>query len=683
MYKSDLFIVLVTIFKLLLMGLFSSDYQNELFIPFLSSFIQNGGNPYQYFYEMGEVKAFPYPVVMFMVELPAVMVIEIFGISSVFMTNLIFKLPSLIFDFVGLHFITGMFPERRKYAAVLYFASPVILYAVYMHGQLDLIPTVLLLCSGYYLSSKHKYRYLAGGALLVCALLSKLHILAVLPIIFIYLYKRDGIRNTLIFCGSVTLTVIMGMLPFMSEGFREIVLFNSEQNVLTEAALPFGTVEIYIPIAAVLIVYLITFGMNIINRNLFISLCGIVFTVFLALCPPMPGWYVWIIPYVSLFFMGIDEGKYKNIVIYLFFNGLYLVYFIFLHDKGAVDLYLLNADLSFLKQHNDFLSSLFFTLLAGTLTYIAFLMYELGVAGNSLYKRRNRPFTIGIAGDSGSGKSTLIDVAVSALGERNLLFIEGDGDHRWERGERYWDEYTHLNPKANFLYRQAHDLRQLRQGASVDRVEYDHNTGKFTSKRKIKPKKYIALCGLHSLYLPQVRKNLDLKIYLDTDETLRRYWKIQRDIEGRGYTKEKILTQIENRISDAVRYIHPQKKYADMTISYYDRTLTDCMENGHEMKTSVRITISAAVDVEPLMNELIKYGVIIVHDYSDDLQTQTIDLTADKLERIKIPVEEIAFSMIPQLEEITRENLDGENGIEGILKLFMLLLISSKMMGEI
>lgn len=606
MYKSDVFIILVTILKLILMGLFSSDYQNELFVPFLSSFIQKGGNPYQHFYETGMIKAFPYPAVMLFVELPAVMIIETFGISSVFMTNFIFKLPSLIFDFIGLHFITGMFPDRRKYAAVLYFASPVVLYAVYMHGQLDLIPTVLLLCSVCYLSSKHKYRYPVGGALLVCALLSKLHILAALPILFLYLCKRDGFRKTLIFCGSVTFAVGMGMLPFMSEGFREIVLFNSEQNVLTETALVFGNVELYIPVMAVLIVYLITFGMNIINRNLFVSLCGIVFTVFLALCPPMPGWYVWIVPYISLFFMGVDEGKYKNIVIYLLFNGLYLIYFIFLHDRGAVDLYLLNTDLSLLKQHNDVLSGLVFTLLAGTLTYIAFLMYELGVAGNSLYKRRNRPFTIGIAGDSGSGKSTLTDVAVSVLGEYNLLFIEGDGDHRWERGERYWQEYTHLNPKANFLYRQAHDLRQLRQGVSVDRVEYDHGTGKFTGKKKIKPKKYIALCGLHSLYLPQVRKNLDLKIYLDTDETLRRYWKIQRDIECRGYTKEKIFAQIESRTPDAVKYIHPQKKYADMILSYYDKTLTDCMENGHELKTSVRITISAAVDVEALMNELIQ-----------------------------------------------------------------------------
>ena len=270
-----------------------------------------------------------------------------------------------------------------------------------------------------------------------------------------------------------------------------------------------------------------------------------------------------------------------------------------------------------------------------------------------MYRRRNLPFTIGVAGDSGAGKSTFIDVLVPILGEKNLLFIEGDGDHKWERGEKYWEKYTHLNPKANFLYRQAHDLNQLRQGGTVKRVEYDHDTGKFTQARKIRPKKYIMLCGLHSLYLPQTRKNLDLKIYMDVDETLRRYWKIQRDIDHRGYSKQEIVNQIEDRVPDAMKYIYPQKKYADMIIQYYDKTLLDCMEDEHKTQISVRI-ISAAIDIELMINALARCGVNIIYDYSEDLQKQIIDLDAAELEKVKIPVEEIAESIIPQLEEITR-----------------------------
>jgi len=682
--KSNILVLLLTVLKLILMGLFSSDYQNELFIPFTSYFVENGGNVYQYFYNIGKQDVFPYPTVMLLVESAGVVIMKTFRISSIFMSNLVFKLPSLIFDFIGLHFIIKMFPDKRKYAVVFYFGSPIILYAVYMHGQLDLIPTVLLLCSVYYLSSKHRHGYILGGGLLVCALLSKLHILAALPIIFIYLYKRDGMKNALRFSISAVCVTAIGMLPFLSEGFMEIVLFNTEQSVLTQVMFRLSTVEVYIPVMAVLIVYLVAFGINVINRDLFISFCGITFAIFLALCPPMPGWYVWIVPYVTMFFMGIDESRYKNILIYILLNSLYIVYFVLLHSRSVVDLYLLNTDLSCLKMHNEVLSNLFFTLLAGTLTYIVFSMFQLGITSNSLYKRRNIPFTIGIAGDSGSGKTSFIDIVASALGEDNLLFIEGDGDHRWERGERHWEEYTHLNPKANYLYRQAHDLQQLRQGGAVKRIEYDHDTGKFTNTKKVRPKKYTMLCGLHALYLPQTRKNMDLGIYMDVDETLRRYWKIQRDITNRGYSKEKILRQIEDRVSDAERYIYPQKKYADMVIRYYDKTLKDCTENNHEVKLSVCITISAAINIEPLVKELTRYGVNVTYDYSEDLQMQVIDLSAEKLGGgMRISVEKIADKIIPQIEEITREGLGEEKGIDGILKLFLLLLISNKMREEI
>lgn len=50
---------------------------------------------------------------------------------------------------------------------------------------------------------------------------------------------------------------------------------------------------------------------------------------------------------------------------------------------------------------------------------------------------------------------------------RDILFIEGDGDHKWERGNENWSRYTALDPKANYLYRQANDIHALRLGNHV------------------------------------------------------------------------------------------------------------------------------------------------------------------------------------------------------------------------
>ncbi len=681
--KFHFFVFAVTVFKIILMGAFTSDYQNNLFIPFIADFTESGGNPYQHFFDQGITNAFPYPAVMLLAESIGSVLVKILETDSQFLINAAYKSPCLMLDLIGLLFLVKCFPEKRRYPAVLYYASPVSIYAIYMHGQLDMIPTILLFGAVYYISSKKKKRDLLGALFLIASLSAKLHVLAVMPIIFMYLYKREGIRKALAFTGCVTLGTLLCMIPFFSKGFCSMVLFNQEQNILTQVAFRFVSVEIYIPVIALLLIYLITFRVNIINRDLFISLCGITFAVFLIFCPPMPGWYMWIIPYVTVFFISVDLEKYKNIAIYVLLNCLYLIYFVFLHDKGMVDLYFLGKDLSFLKIQNSTLANILFTLLSGTLIYIAFSMYELGIASNSLYKRRNFPFTIGIAGDSGSGKSTLINLAEQCLGKSHLLYVEGDGDHRWERGEKQWEEFTHLNPKANYLYRQAADLEQLRIGTPVKRVEYDHDTGKFTQARKIKPKRYVMLCGLHSLYLPQTRRYLDLKIYMDIDEKLRRYWKIQRDVAHRGYSREKIVKQIEDRMPDAEKYIYPQKKYADMIIQYYDRTLADCMTVDHEIRISVRITVSAVLNVEPLLEQLAGYGIMAAYDYSENLQMQIIDIDADELEKISLPVELIANNIIPQLDEITRENLTSVNGIDGIIMLFLLLLISRKMQGTL
>ena len=32
---------------------------------------------------------------------------------------------------------------------------------------------------------------------------------------------------------------------------------------------------------------------------------------------------------------------------------------------------------------------------------------------------------------------------------------EGDGDHKWQRGDSNWSKFTHLDPKANFIHKQA------------------------------------------------------------------------------------------------------------------------------------------------------------------------------------------------------------------------------------
>jgi len=682
--KFEMFIITILILKVIVMGLFSSDYQNDLFMKFIYGFIkeiEKGQfiNPYSLF--KNEVNLFPYPPIMFLIEF--VGGILSIGVKNIFIKNILFKIPSLIFDLLGLYFLVKMFPNKRKYIGVLYFASPIVFYATYMHGQLDIIPTILLLGSLYFLINKRNN--IIFSVMLALALSSKLHILAIIPLLYLYIYKKDGFVKATKYIGMSFLFTVLIVFPFfdMKSNFLKMVIMNKEQKGVTSIFLQYQNNRIYLSILAIVCVYLKAFSMKKINKNLLYSFCGVLFSIFLILVLPMPGWYVWIVPFITIFFVNVSMDKYVNIYIYLFLNVLYGIYFIFAHKTTYTDLYFLNYNLKFLKISNAIFVNITFTMLTAVLTYTSYMMYQLGIAESLFYRRKNKSFSIGISGDSGAGKSTLIEMIKNIFGEKNILFLEGDGDHKWERGDEMWKQITALNPKANYIYKQAEDLNNLRKSQNVFRVEYDHDTGKFTEEFKVKSKPYIVLCGLHALYLPKMRKNLDLKIYMDVDEKLRRYWKIQRDVYHRGYKKEKVLEAIEQRMPDAIKYIYPQKKYADILIKYFDDTLEDYTVENHNIKLNLEITLNADIDLESFIFELRKKDISVKHEYEQDLTKQIIIFSGDDLNNKKIDFSIIAEKIIPNLDEILNKDLSYINNLNGIIEMIILISISYKMREEI
>ena len=177
-------------------------------------------------------------------------------------------------------------------------------------------------------------------------------------------------------------------------------------------------------------------------------------------------------------------------------------------------------------------------------------------------------FSISICGDSGSGKSTVSALLQEILPFDNTLLFETDRYHKWERGSQNYQAHTHLSPEANHLEKMADDAYKLCLGQTVVAVDYDHTTGKFTAPESIEPKPYMVLCGLHTLYKEHLRSIMDLTIYIDTDEGLKRFWKITRDTEHRGKTVEQVLASIEARTPDYCTYILPQREHADIIICY-------------------------------------------------------------------------------------------------------------------
>lgn len=679
-------ILVGVLFKLLLMGLFSSDYQDQMFIPFVDLFL-NGENPYQVYYDNGLLPSFPYPPVMLLVECIGGVFVTFFGGMPVFFQNLVFKLPILLADLLGLYYLFCISRDKRKYILALYFLSPIILYASYMHGQLDLIPTVFLVGAVYYLSdmglaAKRERAYEWRFTLfLTLALASKLHIAAALPLFFLYIYKRKGWKKAVCMTGIPVALTVAAVLPFWGSGFVNMVLLNKEQQAVNRVYLDYGNAHLLLTVLVLLFLYFQAFQVNQMNRDLLISMTGLLFSVFLAFVPAMPAWFIWIVPFFMLYLARQSENRAKMVLVYGGFNVLYLLYYVFFHTTQFVDLYFLGSSLAFLKRTDEGVRDVVFSLMVGVFLILVICMYLYGVGSNSYYRRRNRPFTIGIAGDSGAGKTRLLQILEALLSKERVLALEGDGDHKWERGDRNWEEITHLNPRANYLYRQAEDLKVLRGNNTIKRVDYDHETGTFTRKRRLSPKPYVVLCGLHSLYLPQMRQVLDMKVYLDTDDALRCHWKLCRDQGERGHDRAAVLEQIRARHKDAEKYIYPQKQYADLVIRYYDETLLKNPEKAgkvQEISLGVEFVLDAGINVEPLLSLLRDRGVAGELSY-DDLLHQKVSFCGEDLDAGRGVWAKTAAAVIPQIEDLTGGRILWEEGAGGLVQLMLLLVIGEIM----
>lgn len=197
---------------------------------------------------------------------------------------------------------------------------------------------------------------------------------------------------------------------------------------------------------------------------------------------------------------------------------------------------------------------------------------------------------LSIAGDSGAGKSSLLKF-LSNLWDNDVLFVEGDAYHKWERNDIHWNDFTPLNPAANSIDQCYIDLLSLKNNKIISFREYNHSTGKFDPPKDLMPKNRIIFTGLHALYDQRIRELSDIKIYLNTDEDLRLFWKYKRDIQERGYTKDAVTKSLERRIKDSKRYIRPQVHYADLIINVSDDDLI-----VNDFSYTPKLSISVLID---------------------------------------------------------------------------------------
>ena len=179
-----------------------------------------------------------------------------------------------------------------------------------------------------------------------------------------------------------------------------------------------------------------------------------------------------------------------------------------------------------------------------------------------------RPVILGVVGDSAAGKTTITRGLVRVLGEDNVAHICTDDYHRYDRRQRAEMGITPLHPEGNHLDIIAQHLRHLRRGEAILKPVYRHKDGTFGPPVYVRPERFTVIEGLFGYYLPEMRDVYDVRVYLNPPEDLRRRWKVQRDCSRRGYTTDEVLAELDRREPDSEAFIRPQRRHADMLVSF-------------------------------------------------------------------------------------------------------------------
>jgi uridine kinase len=181
-----------------------------------------------------------------------------------------------------------------------------------------------------------------------------------------------------------------------------------------------------------------------------------------------------------------------------------------------------------------------------------------------------KPLVIGIAGGTGSGKTTVTKRIIEPFDTSRVAIL---------RHDHYYKDLASFGGKApgdiNFDHPDALDtpllvahLKQLREGHSIEEPQYD-----FTSYQRRPTTTRIASCsviiveGILLFAEAELRKLMDIKIFVDTDADERLLRRLHRDLVQRGRTIESIMHQYVTTVKPMhLEFVEPSKRWADVII---------------------------------------------------------------------------------------------------------------------
>jgi len=654
--------------------------QTDWFTPFMAAFWQHPSIvPWDYVFQNSA--AFPYGISMLAALLPCTFAdYAIAHILSRPMFGFGISLTLILADLWLLYLLCRLLPGKYEQILRTYWVSPIVFAGVYWVGQLDTIPVCFLFSA---LLALRQRRSALSGVLLAVACSAKLSMAVVLPFFLIYLFLTPRLREfgKSFLKGFVAGSLIFLAPPLFSPGYRLMVLGTPEMLRVFDLHLQMGALTLYLtPIMYGLGLYF-AWRIRRMSFDLFCTILGLSFFLLVFSTAAPPGWYLWLVPFITIFQIKAANARQRNLLL-LFSVSVSLTQILFWPGPSIPVLGISLRDFfpdlvrsMPVQAHSIWISLLVFL---GSVVYLS-MLHE-NVYRNKAYIAWRNPMGIAVAGDSGTGKDRLARTLAGMFGKESITHISGDDYHQWDRYGVMWQAFTHLHPGANNLRQFARDVADLFSKKSIACREYNHSTGRFTPPAARHGNDFILVTGLHALINKSLREKYDISIYLDMDETLRRWFKCRRDSLERGHALASVLASIERRRSDAEQFIHPQGKQADIVFSLYPVSrlrLEDMDGQASVPELGLKATLRGAHFSDAIVRYLIGLcGMRVDARFTEDLDAITLTVEGD------LTKEDMAFiipRLFPNLQDLLALEPQWAGGMDGVMQIVVLSYLADKM----
>jgi uridine kinase len=182
-----------------------------------------------------------------------------------------------------------------------------------------------------------------------------------------------------------------------------------------------------------------------------------------------------------------------------------------------------------------------------------------------------KPYLVGITGGSAMGKTHFLNSLKKLFSTDELCVISQDNYYKLAY-EHILDEDGNINfdlPECIDLNAFAKDLEKLHNNETIFRNEYlfqhENQVGPLLT---FKPAPIIVCEGLFIFYSEAIRKQFDLKIFIQADESIALNRRLKRDSAERNIPTDYIHYQWKNHVMPAYqKFLLPFMPQADIIVN--------------------------------------------------------------------------------------------------------------------